>query len=83
MKVSGFGCIQYISCQFWTCFNWKTVRSEPHIHGLSGRGEGGGGRGEYARYIVDTNVKKEKSERLRFFKIWLNVCARLTPENDT
>ena len=43
---------------------------------------GGRGEGEYARYIVDTNVKKEKSERLRFFKIWLNVCARLTPENE-
>lgn len=68
-----------ISCQFWTCFNRKTVRSEPHILGLSGRG---GGRGQYARCIVDTNVKKEKSERLRFFKIWLNVCARLTPENE-
>ena len=55
------------------------MRSEPHIHGLSGRGGGGG---QYARCIVDTNVKKEKSERLRFFKIWLNVCARLTPENE-
>ena len=68
-----------ISCQFWTSFNWKTVRSESDIHVLSG---GGGGRGEYARCIVDTNVKKKKSERLRFFKIWLNVCARLTPENE-
>lgn len=55
------------------------MRSESHILGLSGRG---GGRGQYARCIVDTNVKKEKSERLRFFKIWLNVCARLTPENE-
>ena len=47
-----------ISCQFWNCFNWKTVRSEPTFMDYQG-----GGEGEYARCTVDTNVKKEKSER--------------------
>ena len=77
MKVSVFGCIQYLA-SFGPVLIGRLYAVSPTFMVY----QGGGGRGEYARCIVDTNVKKEKSERLRFFKIWLNVCARLTPENE-
>lgn len=76
MKVSVFGCNQYLA-SFGPVLIGTLCAVSPTFMVYQGR-EGG----QYARCIVDTNVKKEKSERLRFFKIWLNVCARLTPENE-
>ena len=76
MKVSVFGYIQYLA-SFGHVLIGRLWAVNPTFMVYQG-----GGEGQYARCIVDTNVKKEKSKRLRFFKIWLNVCARLTPENE-
>ena len=66
MKVSIFGCIQYVA-SFEPVSIGRLCAVSPTFMVYQG-----GGRGEYARCIVDTNVKKEKSEQLRFFNIWLN-----------
>ena len=74
MKVSVFGCIQYLA-SFGPVLIGRLYAVSPTF--MVYQGGRRGGRGQYARCIVDTNVKKEKSKRLRFFKIWQNVCARL------
>lgn len=63
-----------ISCQFRTCSNWKTVRSEPHIHGLSGGGGEGGVCKVYCRH------EREKGEE-RTVKILQNLAKCLCKVN--
>ena len=64
-----------ISCQFWTSFNWKTVRSESDIHVLSG---GGGGEGGVCK--VYCRHEREKEEE-RTVKILQNLAKCLCKVN--